>query len=248
MILSVDRPHRILQCDPSLPDLIDFSVDSVVGRTIRMMLGPKSETQMIDAAIKNALLMQSTKIPVHLYGQSGGEPRPVIVTSTPYQESGEMKGVRLVLEASCKEAIAVTQNIVEEKADQSNEEVNSPKASNDNAFAHEVWDRVCLAQNLDAFKSTRKFRCFRPQHHSSPSGDFAPASRAAVDRFVEQLDSELSAHPSCKVVYCVEEGPRALADAVFLLGAYLLLRMQVGAEEVPGQFSWLSASALRGAC
>ena len=127
MILSVDRPHSILQCDPSLPDLIDFSVDSAVGRTIRVMLGPKSETQMIDAAIKDALLMQSTKIPVHLYGQSGGEPRPVIVTSTPYQESGEMKGVRLVLEASCKEAIAVTQNIVEEKADQSNEERNSPK-------------------------------------------------------------------------------------------------------------------------
>ena len=50
------------------------------------------------------------------------------------------------------------------------------------------------------------------------------------------------------MVYCVEEGPRALADAVFLLGAYLLLRMQVGAEEVPGHFRWLSASALRGAC
>jgi hypothetical protein len=119
-----------------------------------------------------------------------------------------------------------------------------------NAFAHEVCARVCLAHNIRPFNSTRKFRCFRPdvalQHPASPD-DFAAANAPVIARFIELLDSELAAHPSCKVVYCAQEGGAALADAVALVGAYVMAKEGVGAEEVVGRFGWLRLPAESGA-
>ncbi len=119
-------------------------------------------------------------------------------------------------------------------------------------YAHEVIDRICVAQNLPEFKhaTTRKFRCIRPQLASKHDtvcdicDDFGPPSIACISNFIELLDHELSSHPSCKIVLCVDDGRRALTRAVFLLGAFMLLKHETSADEVLTRFSWLRSSSL----
>ena len=69
-------------------------------------------------------------------------------------------------------------------------------------------------------------------------------SCASVIRFIEMLDEELVSHPSCKIVYCVRAGRRALTNAVFLMGAYMILKLDMSTETVAGAFSWLDQSMI----
>jgi hypothetical protein len=69
----------------------------MVGRTMRMMYGPKTDTNAIDSAMKNPLPMYSTNTTVHLYGRNGEESIPIHMKMMLYQESNEIKGVKLVL-------------------------------------------------------------------------------------------------------------------------------------------------------
>ena len=64
---------------------------------MRMMYGPKTDTNAIDSAMKNTLLMHSTNTTVHLYGRNGKESIPIHMKMMLYQESSEIKGVKLVL-------------------------------------------------------------------------------------------------------------------------------------------------------
>ncbi len=67
---------------------------------------------------------------------------------------------------------------------------------------------------------------------------------SSIATFINLLDHELSSFPSCKIVMCVDDGRRALTNAVFLLGAYMLLKMELGTDEVARRFEWLRASSL----
>ena len=69
-------------------------------------------------------------------------------------------------------------------------------------------------------------------------------SCASVIRFIEMLVEELASHPSCKIVYCVGAGRRALTNAVFLMGAYMILKLDMSTETVAGAFSWLDQSMI----
>jgi hypothetical protein len=118
------------------------------------------------------------------------------------------------------------------------------------AFAHEVIDRVCVAQNIPDFATTKKFHCIRPQltsRYDVVNGfcdDYCPPSLACISSFIVLLDRELSSHPSCKIVLSIDDGRRALTRAVFLLGAFMLLKLDYPAEEVLARFSWLQTSSL----
>ena len=115
------------------------------------------------------------------------------------------------------------------------------------AFAREVFARVCISQNLPAFESTHKFKCFRPQvcarfEATCEYCDLCPI--AGIEIFIELLDHELSSNPSGKIVFCVDDGRRALTSAVLLLGAYMVLKLHIPADHVPTHFSWLAPSLL----
>jgi cell division cycle 14 len=71
-------------------------------------------------------------------------------------------------------------------------------------------------------------------------------SISSVACFIQRLDQELEEHPSSKVVYCVDEGRRALTNAVFLLGAYMILKLHTKVEEVSLRFNWLQPSDVEG--
>jgi hypothetical protein len=138
--------------------------------------------------------------------------------------------------------------------DRSNQtETSRASADHSPAFAHEVIDRICVAQNIPEFTTTKKFRCIRPQlvskHDSMCAvctvyGDFGPPSIECISNFIELLDHELSAHPSCKIVLCIDDGRRALTRAVFLLGTFMVLKHDTPADEVFLRFSWLRSSSL----
>ena len=111
-------------------------------------------------------------------------------------------------------------------------------------FAHEVVDRICIAQYVEMFRTTRKFRCFQPQIVLKYHGfrdDFGPMNFSSIARFIKMLDHELSEYPECKIVYCAGHGRREFTNAVFLLGSYLILRLGETADSALSKFSWLRA-------
>ena len=118
----------------------------------------------------------------------------------------------------------------------------------DDPFANKVFDRVCIAQNIKPFKSTNKFRCFRPapafDHHDF-CDVFGQMSISSITAFTNLLDHELASFPDCKVVLCADQGQRALNSAVFLLGAHMILKMQLGPDDAARRCERLGASSLQ---
>jgi cell division cycle 14 len=126
---------------------------------------------------------------------------------------------------------------------------NSADVGNSASFAHEIFDRVCIAQNVKPFTSTKRFRCFRPQtllKYTPYCDDFGPMDMSSVTRFIELLDQELQDHPACTVMYCVDDGRRALTNAVFLLGAHMVLKLGMPVDAVCGRFEWVSEPMAEG--
>jgi cell division cycle 14 len=107
---------------------------------------------------------------------------------------------------------------------------------------HEILDRVCIAQYVKLFANTKKFVCFRPQSmvkYLAYCDDFGPMNLASIAQFISMLDKELESNPACKLVYCVDDGRRELTNAVFLLGAYMILKLEMPTDDVLARFSWL---------
>ena len=81
-------------------------------------------------------------------------------------------------------------------------------------------------------------------HYYPLCDDFGPMGLASVVAFVRQLDAELEKHQECIFLYCVERGQRALTNAVFLLGTYMILRLDFMVGEVSDSFGWLDRTLL----
>jgi cell division cycle 14 len=65
---------------------------------------------------------------------------------------------------------------------------------------------------------------------------------ASIVSFVQLLDLETVMFPSCRIVYCVESGRRALSNAVFLVGSYMILKHKMSVDEVRKTFDWVNSS------
>ena len=57
--------------------------------------------------------------------------------------------------------------------------------------------------------------------------------------FIEQLENEIRLHKDSIVVYCVSAGKRALTNAVFLLGCYMILKLKMSTHGLEDIFDWL---------
>ena len=103
----------------------------------------------------------------------------------------------------------------------------------------EIDRRVFLAQNFDAANLGDHDRCFKPTPavQSPPHCDeYGPVNLSCIVHFIKSLERELATHPDCKIVFCVEKGRKNLTDAVFLLGAYMVLKEQMRPKEVAASF------------
>ena len=110
------------------------------------------------------------------------------------------------------------------------------------ACMHEVIPgTVYIAQNMGlsldktyAFLSTSGILEYHPV-----CNDFGPMGMSSVIRFIELLDNKIASHPNQKIVYLVEPGKRHLANSVFLLGAYMILKNGHAAHVLNKRFAWL---------
>ena len=105
-------------------------------------------------------------------------------------------------------------------------------------------NRVYVCQDVDILPDGERFRRFVPEqsiHYYPLCDDFGPMNLASVIKFVRQLDSELEAYPESIFFYCADTGKRALTNAVFLLGSYMILRLDLTVAEVSEDFSWLGS-------
>ena len=62
--------------------------------------------------------------------------------------------------------------------------------------------------------------------------------------FTRSLHAEFSSFPDTKIVFCVEKGKRNLTNAVFLLGAYMILKEGQTTDEVAARFNRLGKDDL----
>ena len=107
--------------------------------------------------------------------------------------------------------------------------------------------QVYLAQAEEEIEFAGTFRLFRPEHvfHYVPRGDdFGPLNFSSVVDFIRALDRELVDHPDVQIVLCIDEGARVLTNAVFLLGAYMILKLAIPPAKVIENFAEVDSQQL----
>ena len=108
---------------------------------------------------------------------------------------------------------------------------------------HAVIDNlVFLSQGDAVIPDSDEFQLFQPQKslkYYPICDDFGPMNLASTTRFIEMLEDEIYDHPSNKIVFCADNGRRALTNAVYLLGAFLILRLNSSAADASKRFQWL---------
>jgi cell division cycle 14 len=111
-------------------------------------------------------------------------------------------------------------------------------------FHSVVGDRVYLAENR-----ARTNRMDENLHFFSTDDrftyvpfcdDFGPMNLHCVIQFVDLLQQKLDELPDKTLVYCVENFPRTITNAVFLLGCYMVIRMRLSPDVVWSAFDDLS--------
>ena len=75
--------------------------------------------------------------------------------------------------------------------------------------------------------------------------DFGPMNISVVTRFIQLLDQEvIESNPKTKIVYCIQPGRRSLSNGLFLIGSYLILKLDKDPDEVSSLFESLGLSMI----
>jgi cell division cycle 14 len=110
-------------------------------------------------------------------------------------------------------------------------------------------DRLYVAQGVDTLPAGDTFRYFKPSESVQYCGycdDFGPMNMSSCATFIKPLDEELLENPACRLIYCVDDGQRNLTNAVFLLGAYMILKLDSTVESVCSTFAWIESEMVEG--
>jgi hypothetical protein len=92
-----------------------------------------------------------------------------------------------------------------------------------------ISEKVYIAQGVDFLPDGHDFRLFKPENveYQPFCDDFGAMNLSSIVHFIEQLQGEMTAHPDSKIIYSViSDGTRSLTNAVFLLGAYMIIVQQ----------------------
>ena len=100
VVVSLDAPHQILMSDSSFTNLLQYNAEEIMGRSVKFLFGPKTDSIKIHSAIKSASFSKETTIHVVLYSRFG-EPRNIVFTCSPFKGySGDLQGCLIVFENS----------------------------------------------------------------------------------------------------------------------------------------------------
>ena len=123
-----------------------------------------------------------------------------------------------------------------------------PISENNVSFMHPLFgERLYLCQGVDILPEGEHFRRFVPDEsiqYFSLCDDFGPMNLSSVVKFVRQLDKELETFSNCILLYDVDKGQRALTNAMFLLGAFMVMRLGHSIDEVARSFSGLDPALI----
>ena len=99
--------------------------------------------------------------------------------------------------------------------------------------------RVYLSRNNARPEGETSFSIFEVDHITNDAycDDFGPMNFSSIVSFVEALDIHANKTMSDSIIYCAKMGPRALTNAAFLLGAYMLLTFDITPAAVAEQFA-----------
>ena len=115
------------------------------------------------------------------------------------------------------------------------------------AVFHIAVGNVYLGQDLKSIPLDATFRCLNVSQtvqYEAYCDDFGPLNMSSTIDFIRQLDAELDSFPDAKVMVCAEDGKRALTNAVFLLGAYMIIKLDMSPDEVARSFRWLDPASI----
>ena len=71
LIINRNAPFCVLDCDAGMENILGYRPDEVVGRSIKFLCGPSTDTKEIHAAIKGSSMGQQSEIKALLYGRTG---------------------------------------------------------------------------------------------------------------------------------------------------------------------------------
>jgi cell division cycle 14 len=109
-----------------------------------------------------------------------------------------------------------------------------------------IMNRLYLAQHVVVRPDTMT-HCFSTQgvvEYLPIFNDFGPMGMSSIFRFVELIDQKFASHPDGILVYCVESGKKPLTNAIFLLGAYMILKFGMDLHQLQRKFEWISQDRL----
>ena len=113
-------------------------------------------------------------------------------------------------------------------------------------FLHCVYgDQIYIAHYIDGISFTegnRNVYAEASMQYNAYCDDFGPLNLASVVDFIRALDREIAEFPHSKIFFCIEEGKRVLTNAVFLLGCYMILKLDMTPEQAASRFRWLEPS------
>ncbi len=67
---------------------------------------------------------------------------------------------------------------------------------------------------------------------------------ASTVRFIEMLQDEIKLSPKSTIVLCVREGKRMLTNVVYLLGAFMILKLEMTTTQARDHFLWLNGTLI----
>ena len=120
----------------------------------------------------------------------------------------------------------------------------------------------CWAFDIPSKSKTR--RVFLSQNNGVPSGtvftrlhddftsyhpycdDFGPLNLASITTFIQRLDIEIENRKSEALLYLANQGRRNLTNAVFLLGAYMTLKLNMSPSEISSRFGSIDRDKIEG--
>ena len=112
---------------------------------------------------------------------------------------------------------------------------------------HAVYGNLYLGQLVKDLSLHDEFRCVHFAHfvrYEAYCDDFGPMNMSSTISFIRLLDAEIASFPNAKILVCASDGPRALTNAVFLLGAYMIIKLDMTPSQVDRRFLWIGKERL----
>ena len=72
-VLSLVKPHKIISISTKMCEYFGFGEEEIVGRSLNLLHGPKTDAKVVTGAIKNTGVLSSSQFATTLYARDGSE-------------------------------------------------------------------------------------------------------------------------------------------------------------------------------